>query len=232
MIISQFVYTVDLDPKSLTCLMLMGTGLNSSTHECRFVVKVKIGIHTGVYRGEVLKGSNIPDGRGVLYTKEGQLFFRHFRNGQFAQGNTLYVNLNDRVGGVFGSKNAGPESQLFDIGIMYSKLGNVWQGAYTDDFEYKIDMFLSDCEYPLVDCLDDCEALQHGPRRLGHSRVQDQIRWGGNTFDYFGELNEANQPHGLGIKFCSNGDIHIQYWTNGNDAETGKSVVLYINGTF
>lgn len=50
--------------------MLIGSGLNLHTHEFRFLDVVTIGNLTGRYRGEVLKGTNLPDGRGVLRTND------------------------------------------------------------------------------------------------------------------------------------------------------------------
>jgi hypothetical protein len=61
--------------------MLMGIGLNFDTHECKFLAAVKIENLTGQYNGEVLKATNLPDGRGVYRTEDGQVFVRNFKNG-------------------------------------------------------------------------------------------------------------------------------------------------------
>lgn len=61
--------------------MLLGIGLNLQTHECKFLAEVTIGNLTGKYNGEVLKGTNLADGRGVLRTQNGQVFVRTFKNG-------------------------------------------------------------------------------------------------------------------------------------------------------
>lgn len=73
--------------------MAIGQGLDLMKHECRSSVSVNIKCHRGTYFGEVLKGTNTPDGRGILRTDSNQTYIRHFKNGDFDVGNTVFIDL-------------------------------------------------------------------------------------------------------------------------------------------
>jgi hypothetical protein len=62
---------------------------------------------------------------------------------------------------------------------------------------------------------------------IEHNITQgEHVSWGfENVFDeYFGTLNASGQPHGLGIKFYSDGSIYIGKWQDGQRHALGRAM--------
>jgi hypothetical protein len=66
----------------------------------------------------VLKGTSIPDGRGIFSTTEGKVFIRYFKNGKFAEGITIYLYPLVNTAGIFSNIKARHNSELKDFGIL------------------------------------------------------------------------------------------------------------------
>lgn len=61
------------------------------------------------------------------------IYLRNFKNGDFDVGNTVYIDSNVFVSGVFKSVKAGPESKLYDIGKLCLLDGSFKQGVFSDN---------------------------------------------------------------------------------------------------
>lgn len=61
------------------------------------------------------------------------------------------------------------------------------------------------------------------------------LSWGYGTMqseydEYFGEINASNQPHGLGVKFYTDGSVYHGHWSNGNQHTAEGGVWIRSNG--
>lgn len=61
--------------------------------------------------------------------------------------------------------------------------------------------------------------------------IGTHISWGDSKIfdEYYGEINENNQPHGYGIKFYSNKSIYIGGWRDGIQHNSDNRISKYMS---
>ena len=54
----------------------------------------------------------------------------------------------------------------------------------------------------------------------------EHLSWGFDTYydEYYGEINNKNQPHGMGVKFYSDGSIYVGEWHEGKHHTMKRSI--------